>query len=243
MIVAFGLPGTDTTTDGSQFLGRIQFDARVGFWKTVKRVQGPDGMWADDTSEPFKDPTFLMDMGSLEVGFIKLASPPAFVLVPYGQLLPPQPQEMTADQNGKQRRAFSAGCRVKVFSPKTFGDNAAYHFTVNSKTVLQPMDELYQDFSKHPEAAGGKIPAVSCAGCRIVEVTTPQGKSKFYAPIFQIASWHDRNAEIFGERSVPPPSSNGAQRSAPPASNHVPPPAAKAAAKPVTPDMSDAIPF
>ena len=43
-----------------------------------------------------RGPAFAADFGSFEVGYIKLASPPAFLLVPMGQAIPPQPQEMTS---------------------------------------------------------------------------------------------------------------------------------------------------
>jgi len=221
--MAFGIPGSEPSSGDNQFLGRIQYDARVGFWKIVKRVQGSDGGWMSEESEPFKNPTFLMDCGSLEVGYIKLTSPPAFLLVPYGQPLPPQPQEMMTDAQGKQRKAFLPGCRVKVASPKLFNDTDAYYFAVNSKAALGPMDELYQKFDAAPEAAKGLIPMVACAGTQTIEVTNKQGTSKFYAPTFSIVGWKERIPE-FGERTVPIPGvkANGTHHAPPPA----PPPAA-----------------
>ena len=230
--MAFGIPGSDGGGSGGNgpFLGRIQYDARVGFWKIVKRIQAADG-WTDDVSEPFQKPTFLMDMGSLEVGYIKLTSPPAFLLVPYGQAIPPQPQEMTTDALGKQKKAFLPGFRVKVCG-KVFGDSDAYHFSGSAKTVLGPMDDLYNTFLASPEAATGKIPAVANTGSKIVEIQNPKGNSKFYAPIFAIVGWADRPA-AFGERTVPAPTGKPAAAAPPayaaPVPNHVPPPTAPAA--------------
>src|ERR1700749_2842071 len=112
--MAFGIPGSDSAGSANgPFLGRIQYDSRVGFWKYVKRAQDVSGNWVDEESEPFKNPTLLMDFGSLEAGYIKFASPPAFLLVPYGQLYPPQPEELAVDAGGKQRKAFQPGFRVK----------------------------------------------------------------------------------------------------------------------------------
>jgi hypothetical protein len=70
---------------------------------------------------------------------------------------------------------------------------------------------------------------------RVVEVQTPRGSSKFYAPVFTIAQWVDRPAAL-GDRAVPPPAagSQPAVAAAPapsaPPPNHVPPPAPKAQA-------------
>lgn len=201
--MAFGIPGS-TAAGGGEFLGRIQFDARTGFWTVVKRIQDMNGVWTDKQSDPMRTPQFLMDFGTLEVGFIKFASPPAFVLVPYGQTIPPQPEEMAPDAGGKQRKAFKPAFRVKLASPKTFGDGDAYYFAQNSQTVLDVMDDLHQRFETSPEAATGKIPVVSVTGTRTVEFKAPQGTTKFHAPLFEITSWLDR-IPVFGDRTVPAP--------------------------------------
>ena len=71
------------------------------FWTIVKSIQQSDGGWDDDKTEPFKNPTFLLDIGTLEVGYIKFASPPAFLVVPYGQEIPPRPADRVTDAEGK----------------------------------------------------------------------------------------------------------------------------------------------
>lgn len=201
--MAFGIPGSESSGDG-EFLGRIQYDARVGFWKVVKRVQQSDGGWVDQIGDDFKNPTMLFDLATLEVGYIKFASPPAFLVVPYGRPIPQQPEEMTTDQNGKKRKSFLPGFRMKVMSPKTFGDAAAYYFAHNAKTVMEPMDELYQLFEQAPEAAAGQIPLVEVTGTRIVEIKSSQGTNRYHAPVFAIRQWMER-PEAFGERTIPAP--------------------------------------
>jgi hypothetical protein len=185
-----------------------------------------------------------MDFGSLEVGYMKISSPPAFLLVPMGQPIPPQPQEMTApDAQGKTKKAFAPGFRIKVMSQKTFGDGDAYYFSANSKTVMGPVDALWHQFCASPEAAAGKVPVVNVTGSEKVQIKTPQGTSTFFAPIFAIAQWVDRPA-VLGDRTVPPPALRADQPvvaapapSAPPA-NHVPPPAAAPQAA-----SAEALPF
>jgi hypothetical protein len=197
--MAFGIPGSEST-GGGEYLSRIQYDSRVGFWQIVKRVQNAQGAWINDAGEQFKNPTMLFDFGSLEVGYLKFASPPGFMLAPYGQPVPPRPEEMMQNQEGQSRKAFLPGFRIKVASSKVFGDADAYYWAHNAKTVLEPMDELHQTFLASPEAATGQVPLVAVTGTRIVEVA----KQRYHAPVFQIMGWYDR-IPAFGERTVPPP--------------------------------------
>lgn len=248
--MAFGIPNSDGGTSNGKFLGRIQFDARVGFWKIVKRIQHSDGSYGDQVSEPFngsaQNPvSLLMDMGSLEVGYMKISSPPSFLVVPYGHVIPPQPEEMSQGQKpgDKPRKAFQPGFRIQVCSPKTFGDGDAYYFSNTSKTVMGPMDTLHQQFLAAAEAQEGMIPVVVIKKCVPTTIKTPQGNSTFYAPEFEIASWQQR-LPVFGDRTVPAPQ-GGARTSAPPAptpvSNHVPPPAPKPTAPPPAPISAPAM--
>lgn len=200
--MAFGIPNSDPAT--GEFLSRIQYDTRVGFWKIVRRTQAPDGAWSDNESEPFKNPTMLVDFGSLEIGFIKFASPPVFMLVPFGSAIPVQPEEMQTNAQGRQSKAFNPGFRVKVYAPKAFGDKLAYYFAHNSKTVLGAMDAVHQLYLADPEAKTGKVPLIGCTGTTKNEVTTKFGTNTFYAPVFAIQGWHER-PEVFGARTVAPP--------------------------------------
>lgn len=241
--MAFGIPNSDGGgAGGNKFLGRIQFDARSGAWLIVKRIQHDDSSYGDAKGQPFmvseeRPLQLLMDFGSLDVGYIKLTSPPSFLVVPYGQPVPVQPEEMAAGNKpgDKPRKAFLPGFRIQVAGSKTFGDQDAYYFSGTSKTLLSPMDALHQEFLRAPEAAGGMIPMVKVERCTSVETKTPQGTTTFWGPEFQIVSWLPRPA-VFGERTVPNPTA-GARTSAPVAApvqppraaSHVPPPTPKAA--------------
>lgn len=225
--MAFGIPGSDTGGGNGEFLGRLQFDARSGLWKHVTRTQD-GGRYVNVESEDYMNPSFLMDFGSLEVGFAKISSPPVFLLVPFGQALPPKPNEL----NDEGKQAFNPAARVKVMSSKTFGDSEPRYFMLASKTGLPAIEEAWNAFSAAPEAAEGKVPLVSTS-TRTLEITTPRGASKFKVPVFSITGWVDRPAAL-GERLINPPTVQGqrapaatpaqAKPAAPPA-NHVPPPA------------------
>lgn len=203
--MAFGIPGSEAQANGT-FLGRLQYDARVGFWKIVRRVQQNDGGWDDEPSEPFKCPTFLLDLGTFEVGYINFSSPPAFLVVPYGHAIPPRPEEKKVDEHGKSRSAFQPGFRCKVYNPKMFGDEDAYYFANSSKTVLEPMDALHTLCMGAPEAREGKVPVIRVTGTVTNRVEGARGTNTYYAPVFAIIDWRPR-AECFGPRTVPAPGS------------------------------------
>lgn len=227
--MAFGIPGSDSGS-GGEFLGRLQFDGRSGLWKFFTRVM-EGGSYKNVESEDLMNPSFLMDFGSLEVGYAKISSPPSFLMVPYGQAVPPRPQEMTTDDRGKQKNAFSPAARLKVMSPKTFGDSEPRYFMLASKTGLPSIEEAWNMFTGSPEAADGSIPIVTTT-TRTVEVKTPQGTSKFKVPVFTFVQWMPR-PEALGERLVPIPAFSAQQQAKPapqphtqaaPPPNHVPPP-------------------
>ena len=222
--MAFGIPGSEAATGSSgAFLGRLQYDTRVGFWKVVKRIQNSDGSWGNEESAPFQkitrkirgddgsdmvvqeNPTLMLDFLSLEVGFIKFASPPVFLVVPYGKAIPAWPDEMITNAQGQKRKAFLPGFRIKVAGQRVFGDLDAYYFAHNSQTVMNPMDELHQLYMASPEARAGKLPIVAVTGTKVVEFSNTQGTSKFYAPVFEIKSWQAR-LPVFGEATVAGPS-------------------------------------
>jgi hypothetical protein len=240
--MAFGIPGSDSNNgSNNEFLGRLQFDARSGLWKHVTRAE-EGGRYFNMESEDYMNPSFLMDFGSLEVGYAKISSPPSFLMVPFGSAMPQCPQELTPE--GK--KAFNPAARIKVMSPKTFGDDAARYFLLSSKTGLPAMEEAWNAFAASPEAATGMIP-VAQTSTRTVEVKTPQGLSKFKVPVFTFVNWIERPASL-GERVVPVPAASRPVAApapvavvaapapvavaAPAPTNHVPAPAPVAVAVP-----------
>ena len=230
----FGVPGTNKQSS-QEFLGRIQFDARVGFWCVVDREQQADGGWADRRSDDVRKLAFAIDFGSLEIGWLKLSSPPSFLLAPYGQICPPQPQEM-GDNN---KRAFSFGFRVKTLAPTLFGDDKPRYFSGTSRSLLDPFNTLHLQYLNSPEAGLGQIPIVKVTGTTVTEAKTPQGTSRFHSPTFEIVRWVDRTDELgeaiasHGVMQQPAAAPETVAQAKPTASamppKHVQPPAPKAA--------------
>lgn len=219
--MAFGLAGSDNGGSNGEFLGRLQFDARSGLWKHITR-KNEGGQYFNDESEDYMNPTFLMDFGSLEVGYAKISNPPSFLMVPFGKPAPQRPQEL----NPEGKMAFNPAARIKVLSPKTFGDNEPRYFLLASKTGLPAMEEAWTAFAASAEAQEGKVPVVNVTN-RTVEVKTPQGMSKFKVPVFTFATWVDRPAAL-GERITPIPARTAAPTTppapAPQVVNQMPPP-------------------
>jgi hypothetical protein len=212
--MAFGLAGSESSGSG-EFLGRIQFDARTGFFKHVDRTQDSSGAWVNIESDSYQNPTLLVDFGSLEIGYAKISSPPSFLFVPFGQPAPQRPVELSPE--GKP--AFNPAARVKVMSQKTFGDMEARYFMIANKTGLPAIEEAWLNFASRAEAAAGQVPVMNIT-TRTVEVKTPQGMSKFKVPVFAIAQWVDR-PDALGARIVPPPAPAG--HTAPPVRHAAPP--------------------
>jgi hypothetical protein len=239
----FGVPGTGKQSS-NEFLGRLQFDARVGFWCVIDREQQSDGSWADRRSDDVRKLNVAIDFASLEIGWLKLSSPPSFVLAPYGQMCPPQPQEM-GDNN---KRAFSFGFRVKTLSPTLFGDDKPRYLSGTSRSLLDPFNTLHRQYLMSIEAQAGQIPVVKVTGTTVTEAKTPQGTSRFHSPVFEIAKWMDRTPEL-GEAisatkdTTPVPEPVAAVGFVPNGMpvRHVPPPSPKAA--PAKPQIDDDLPF
>jgi hypothetical protein len=192
----FGLPGTEGAGGGAGFLGRIEYNAKTGFWTVVKRVQ-VDGDWTSARGKRFENPTLIMDFGSLEVGWIKFSGVPDFILVPYGREVPRQPGEQFTDENGTTRNAYLAGIRIKVANQKVFGDEAAHFFASTALSVLMPLEATFEIYQRAEAAARGFVPVVQCTGTTEIR----SGRSSNYQPVFKIVGWESR-WPCFGARTV-----------------------------------------
>lgn len=204
--MAFGLEGS-TSNSGDAFLGRIQFDARTGFFQTIDRIMGDDGEWTNNKGRPQPTTVFAFDAGSMEVGYVRYVPTPDFRMTPYtdAPAYPAQPVEMIKDAaSGKEKRAYQPGFRVKVMSAKTFGDNEPRYFSGSSNALTSAVEDLWKRYKAAPEAREGKVPVVEVTECAAREIKSPQGKTTTYSPIFTIKQWIAR-PEGFGDRTVPAP--------------------------------------
>lgn len=228
--------GLNTGSSGGDFLPIVTFDARAGRMFRVDRAQASDGSWASNKVDITNaQPTFLVDLGSIEVGWAAfLPTGPSFEMAPLGQAMPAKP-------SNDHKQSF----RVKLFSPKHL--DGLREFSSSSKAVISAIDKLHSEYEAAPEAAAGKLPVVRLSGSTPITTKGPQGTTTNYSPVFEVVSWADRPAD-WAARSVPAPTA-GARTSAPapqasaPVSNHVPPPSPKPAPSPALVSAEDEIPF
>lgn len=215
--MALGLPGSSN----GDMLAICTWDARAGRMFKVERTQGPMGWQSDKIDVTNEQPTFMLDVGSLTVGWIAfLPTGPNFEMVPLGTPLPAKP---SADHK--------AGFRVKLLSPKHFG--GLREFSSSAKSVLSALDALHSAYEAAPEAAAGQMPIVQLKGSTSIVTKGPSGNVTSYSPSFAIVAWQDRPADVLGARTVPAPGASQTGAPAPvhtapapsaPPPNHVPPP-------------------
>jgi hypothetical protein len=209
--------GLQTGSSGGDFTRVTSWDARAGRLFLHNREQDAGGIWMSEKVDVTNEqPTFLVDMGSVEVGFLAFTpTGPSFAMAPLGHPFPAKP---TPDHKHS--------ARLKLFSPKHLG--GLREFAASAKSVLGAIDALHSEYEAAPEAAAGKVPVVKLMGSTPIVTKGPSGNVTSYAPIFKIVSWAERVPE-FGERTVPAPGvkANIGPTSKPTA--HVAPPVAKKA--------------
>lgn len=174
------LMGLPSGSNGGDILARIQYDAKAGKWHRVDRTQNASGEWVSDMLELDKGDMFIMDMPTIEVGWIAFASTgPDFQMVPNGHQVGPKPSE-----------AHKAGFRVKVLLPK---EDTPRTFASTAKAVIGVIDELHTKAAAGP---AGQVPVVKIAGTRMVETKGPQGTTRNYAPLLEIVKYVPRPAAL-----------------------------------------------
>ena len=228
--MALGLGGGGGNGEGGAFLPLLKYDARSGRMNVSQRSQNAiTGAWESEDQDISRlakgeTPSFVVDFGSIEVGWIEFSKPPAFAVVPLGKAMPAKPGE-----------GFKQGFRVKVAGKLLATPEGAMvrEFASTSNAVKGAMDTLHTAFEAAPEAAAGKVPVVAFVDTRAIKTQTPQGTTTNYAPVFEIVQWVDRHA-MLGERTVPPPIAGA---------KPAPAPAAAPAPAPKVKEMEDSIPF
>lgn len=206
--------GLGLSNGGSgDFLPLVSYDARAGRLFRIDREQTING-WANNKVDiTAGNPTFALDMGTIEVGWLAFGpTGPDFKLAPLGRPMPERPS-----------KEHKTGFRVRVAGNAVGG---LREWSSSSKCVLGVIDELHTAYEDAPEAADGKIPLVTLSGTTPITSKGPQGTTTNYAPVLQITGWVDRLPDM-GERTTPMPRASAtAPRT--PTSQHAPPPPAAA---------------
>jgi len=208
----------------------VKFDARAGRFFRIDRSDGVNNPM--DITGSFKA---VMDFQNIEVGFIHFpaGAAPEFKVAPIGQPTPANP-------GGK----FRQGIRMMLKLGKDCGGDIR-EIATTAKAVLSAFDTCHTEYMAGSKANPGKLPVVEISrdkngNLEIVPIVT-QGrdekgnpvKTTNYAPVFKIAGWVDRPADLVfspknGGDAVPapaqtapasPPSTGSTQVSAPAAAS------------------------
>ena len=194
--MAFMNPPPSATGD---FTPILAYNAKAGRLFVRNRTQTPNGDWeASEEDVTMSQPAFAVDFGRLEIGwthFTKGAAP-QWVMVPYGQQVPPQPPSPGNDEKGKPL-AFRQGFRVPVAGNAIGG---VRELAGNSGAMITGMNELHTVYEASAEARTGKIPVVKMVNV----IGVKAGQSTNFQPVFQVVAWVDR-PDVLGRRTVPVP--------------------------------------
>lgn len=221
--------GFNYESSGGDIIPIVKFDARAGRFFRIDRTDGVNN--PVDITTGFKA---VMDFENIEVGFINFpaGSAPEFKVAPIGQPMPENP-------GGK----FRQGIRMMLKLGKDCGGDVR-EIASTAKAVLGAFDACHTEYVAGAKANPGKLPVVA------LETTIPivtQGrdekgnavKTTNYAPVFKIASWVDRPADLVfspkngGDATPAPVQAASTAPASPPStgSTQVPPPAAAASSE------------
>jgi hypothetical protein len=176
--MGLGLP---VNVGGGEFKRIVKYDARAGRIHRSDRVEA-NGSFENRLTEITNGFAAIFDLKNIEVGYAHFAkgAAPAWQVVKIGQPLPQKPSK-------EYKQAF----KLDIKLAKSLGGDVR-EFGSAAGCVIAAMDQLYDAYTKAPEAAAGKLPVVAITSTTMVK----SGESTNYAPNFQITSWVDRPGEL-----------------------------------------------
>ena len=176
--MALGFAET-TSSGGGDFLPIVKYSAKDGSFVRQDRHQAPDGTWEKSETEMDTPIKVVMDLDTIEVGFIAFTtSGPDFRMVQVGQ---PMPQQPSPDHK--------EGFRVRLYN-KEIG---LREMSSSSKIVRNQMNDLHDAFLAGKADNPGKLPVVEITGSDRIQIETKaQGTQTFRSPKWSISGWIER---------------------------------------------------
>lgn len=192
-----------TPSEGSgTFSPIVKYDARAG--RLFRVDKDANGSTPVDITRSFKA---LFDFEQVEVGYILFTNggAPDFRMVAYGGGMPLKP---TPDH--KQ------GIRMHVkLAPTCGGDVRELSGTANA--FLRGINTVHDQYLQQAGANPGKLPVVVLEDTQAVESGSGAKRSTNYTPIFSIAGWAPRPADMpIEKRATPAIPAASAPATAPP---------------------------
>lgn len=225
--------GLQTGGAGGDIKPFIKFDARAGRMFRVDRTQSAGGQWESNEADITQDFTAIFDLANIKVGWVNFTpqGPIQRMVILGAEPMPPRP----ADMNAEGKPAFKQGFEFDLLLSKGVGGGPVRKLGSSAGCVIEAIDLLHDEYKAAPESATGKLPIVKLVDTKAVKA----GQSTNYKPIFQIAGWVDRPAEMSGAAA---PSAKPTATATPPStgSTQAPPPTARPAPQPAAAmDASD----
>jgi hypothetical protein len=164
-----------------EFKRIVKYDARAGRVHRSDRVEA-NGQFSNALTEITNGFAAVFDLKNIEVGYALFAkgAAPVWAVVKIGEPLPAKPA-----------KEFKQAFRLDIKLAKSLGGDVR-EFGSAAGCVIAAMDQLYDAYTKAPEAAAGKLPVVAITSTTMVK----SGESTNYAPNFAITAWVDRPAEL-----------------------------------------------
>jgi hypothetical protein len=197
------------SADSGDIIPIIKFDAKAGRMFRRDRVNGENDQV--DITRSFKA---IFDFDNIETGTINFntGSAPDFAVARIGDQVPPPPSP-----------DHRPGARILVKLSKENGGDVR-ELASTAKAFLRGLNALHDEYLAGAASNKGKLPVVELVDT--TPITSGEGarKSTNYSPIFKIASWVDRPADLVyipKSRSTAspsagsPPSTGGTKVSAP----------------------------
>lgn len=186
----------------------LKYDSRAGRFFRVDRADGVNT--PVDVTRSLK---MVADLENVEVGWINFATggAPDFVMTMIGQPLPARPSP-----DHKQ------GVRIMVKLGKECGGDIREISTV-AKSALRGLEELHTTYQASLADHAGQLPIVALKDT--IGVTSGQGaqKSTNYQPVFEIAGWAGRPADLVHKPKTRRDAATAAPAAAPFSTSATPP--------------------
>jgi len=184
----FGAAGSS----GGDIRPIVKWDARAGKFFLVERVQGVGG-WETVQNE-VEGPTFLVDMDSLEIGFVAFNPAPDFRLVLQSDAesgAASYPEQPSADH----RPTFRVNIKMKADQApndplRSFGSQAV--------SVRGSFSDLHTAYEAAKGEHEGEMPVVRISGSTAIK-SSANGSTN-YAPNFEILAWQTVPEDVTAAR-------------------------------------------
>jgi hypothetical protein len=218
--------------NGGEIIPFVKYDSRAGRIFRNDRSE-VNGQYVNDTVDITSNFKSVVDLENVEVGYMKFGagSAPEFLLVKLGDPMPHKPADSGFKQGARLMMKLHSSCGGDV---REISSNAA--------SFLKGVDDLHTAYEAGKAANPGKLPVVVLKSTLPITSGSGQKKSTNYQPVFEIAGWAPRPADLVhvaksGPAQTASPSTAPAAAAPSTGSTQVSAPAAK------QPEMADADDF